>query len=256
MPSASTLRPVLRFVTESFSPPSFDTAVSAALLQRVDGGEVGATLRLFVPERSVAFGRQDRARPGYAEAVAAASAAGFTPVERLAGGRAAVFHEGTLAFALALPEKAPRETIHRRFEMVASALASALRSLGVNAQVGEVPGEYCPGRYSVSAAGKKKLVGIGQRLSRHAAHVGGVVVVDRPDLVNRPLAPVYDALGYEWDPTVTGAVTEDAATTVEEAREAIAAAFARDHHLDTAVVDDDTLRLAESLRPGYQPLTG
>lgn len=243
---------MLRLLTESFSPPSLDTAVSAALLERVDRGDLKGSLRLFVPERSVAFGRQDRVRPGYREAVAAAEAAGFTPVERLAGGRAAVFHEGTLAFALATAEAAPRETIHQRFEAVAAILASALIDLGIDARVGEVAGEYCPGGYSVNAAGKSKLVGLGQRLARHAAHVGGVVVVDRPDLVNLPLEPVYAALDYDWDPGVTGAIADHVAITVAEAREVIADAFARSHHLGTATVDQPTLALARSLQPRYE----
>ena len=38
-------------------------------------------------------------------------------------------------------------------------------------------------------------MGVGQRLVRGAAHVGGVVVVDQGDRIRDVLLPVYDALG-------------------------------------------------------------
>ena len=57
---------------------------------------------------------------------------------RLAGGRAAVFHEGTLELAHAVPDPDPRRTIHDRFEATAELIARALAGLGVDARVGEV----------------------------------------------------------------------------------------------------------------------
>ena len=54
----------------------------------------------------------------------------------------------------------------------------ALQRLGVDARVGEVPREYCPGDYCVNARGQTKLAGIGQRLIKGAWHIGGVIVVD------------------------------------------------------------------------------
>src|SRR3546814_3395762 len=45
------------------------------------------------------FGRQDTITAGYRDAVRAARSMGYEVVERLAGGRAAVFTTGTLAFS-------------------------------------------------------------------------------------------------------------------------------------------------------------
>ena len=70
-------------------------------------------------------------------------------------------------------------------------IAAALCDLGVDARVGEVEGEYCPGEYSVNARGALKLMGVGQRIVRGAAHVGGVLVVGRSDRTRRVLEPVY-----------------------------------------------------------------
>ena len=85
----------------------------------------------------------------------------------------------------------------------------ALRTLGVDARVGEVPREYCPGDYSVNARGQTKLAGIGQRLISGAWHIGGVIVVDGGDRVRDILVPVYEALGLDWDPATSGAVADE-----------------------------------------------
>src|SRR3970282_1800772 len=115
--------------------------------------------------------------PGWGAAVSRPRDFGFEPVLRLAGGRAAVYHEATLAVAWAIPDPAPRERIRERFDEIAAIARDALRALGVDARVGLVPGEYCPGAHSVNARGERKLVGVGQRVIRGAAHVGAVVVV-------------------------------------------------------------------------------
>src|SRR5436190_18498771 len=187
-------RPI-RLIRTAMGDEPTDTAVSHALLRRVSDGSEPETLRLYRPQRVVAFGPKDRLAPGYAAAVEAARSHGFGALDRLAGGRAAVFHEETIAFAWCIPELAPRLTITERFEALASIMVAAFRSLGVDARVGEVLGEYCPGEFSVNARGRTKLMGVGQRVVAHAAHVGGVVVVGRSDLVRDVLVPVYAHLG-------------------------------------------------------------
>jgi lipoate-protein ligase A len=142
--------------------------------------------------------------------VRAAGAHGFASIERLAGGRAAVFHEGTLAFALAVPEEDPRAGIRERFHSMATVMTTAFESLGIDARIGELAGEYCPGEWSVNVAGKVKVMGVGQRLVRGAAHVGGVVVVDDGERIRDVLIPVYRALGVDWDPRTSGALADRA----------------------------------------------
>jgi hypothetical protein len=96
----------------------------------------------------------------------------------------------------------------------------------VDARVGEVPGEYCPGGYSVNARGSTKLAGLGQRLIAGGAHVGAVIVVDRADLVREVLGPVYAALGLDWDPAAVGAVSDEApGTTVADVLDAVREAY-------------------------------
>jgi octanoyl-[GcvH]:protein N-octanoyltransferase len=197
----------------------------------------------------VAFAKRDALAPGYADAVEAARAAGFGSVLRLAGGRAAVFHEGTLEVAHAVPDPDPRTGIHARFEATAELVARALARLGLDARVGEVPGEYCPGRWSVNADGARKLAGIGQRVIAGGAHVGTVIVAEDAASVERVLTPVYAALGLDWDPATVGEV----GGSWEAVRDAVLDEYARLYDLTGASVDEETLSLARRLAAEHRP---
>lgn len=197
--------------------PALDTAVSRALLEAVAAGAAPETLRLHRPDDVVAFSGLDAASPGFASAVAAARAEGFAAALRLAGGRAALFHCETLSFAWAMPVADLRGGIEERFAAVSAWVAAALRRLGVDARVGEVPGEYCPGAHSVNARGRIKLMGVGQRVVRGAAHVGGVIVVRDGARVRAGLAPVYAALGLPFDPATAGAIEDEIGAIAPEA---------------------------------------
>jgi octanoyl-[GcvH]:protein N-octanoyltransferase len=232
--------------------PEMDTALSHAILLRVSAGELGETIRLHRPGHVVAFGRRDVVDPRFGAAVYAARAEGFEAVERLAGGRAAVFHPGTIAFAWAFPDPTPRERVRRRFDLVAGIMADSLRRLGADARIGEVPGEYCPGSHSVNLEGRRKVMGVGQRLVARAAHVGGVVVVDGATDVRRVLLPVYRRLGIAWDPDTTGdLVSVLPGIDVEAVTAAVLDRVAELADLVEAEPDSDTLDLAEQLAPRH-----
>lgn len=232
--------------------PALDTGISHAVMRRIAAGELGATFRLRVAEPVLAFGKQDANSPGFPIAVAAARAAGFQPVLRLAGGRAAVFHEDTLAFAHAAPAERPTEGTRERFEATGEWLVAALRRLGVDARVGEVPGEYCPGAFSVNAGGRIKIAGVGQRLVTGAAHIGGVVVVSGGDRIREVLVPVYEALGLDWDPATAGSIADEAPDVgVERVADAIVAELGSRFELTDADFDAETLALAAELEPQH-----
>jgi octanoyl-[GcvH]:protein N-octanoyltransferase len=240
-----------QLVTHAFADrPAFDTAVSRAILERVARGELPDTVRLARPGPMVAFGKQDVSSPWFTEAVGAARAGGFDAVKRLAGGRAAVFHDRTVAFAWARATHDPWPGTHDRFREVSAVLERALQALGVDARVGEIPGEYCPGEYSVNARGRTKLVGIGQRIIRGASHIGGVIVVGGADRVRDVLVPVYDALGLDWDPATSGSVEDEIGAV---AFEDVATAIRRElGPLEEATLDPETLALAERLAPEHE----
>jgi lipoate-protein ligase A len=233
--------------------PAFSVAVSRAILNRVAAGELTPTLRLHHPSPTLAFSRQDRASPGFAAAVRLAREAGFEPVLRLAGGRAAVYCNQTLACSWAVSDPRPASHTVERFRELAELLAAALRQLGVDARVGEVAGEYCPGAWSVNAGGHTKLVGIGQRLIAGAAHRGAVVVVGGSERIRGVLVPVYDALGLEWNPATTGSVEDEIGeVALADVADVILAVLGQRFDLSEDGLDSATLELAERLEPNHR----
>jgi lipoate-protein ligase A len=241
--------PRLRLLQDSFADdPALDAAVSRALMFRVAARELPETLRIARPGTTVAFAKRDAVAPGYEDAVRAAREHGFEATLRLAGGRAAIFHDGTMEIGHAIFDDEPRAGIHARFERTASRLARALARVGVDARVGEVEGEYCPGRYSVNARGAVKLAGIGQRVVGGGSHTGVVLVLEGEDRINAVLTPVYEALGLDWEPRATGSVRSEApSASWASVREALVAEYARDYDLIEAELDAETLELAKGL---------
>jgi len=227
--------------------PAYDTAVSRALLMAVGEGRSPAALRLYEPGDAVAFSLLDRVQPGFRDAVAAARARGFDAVLRLAGGRAAVFTRETLGFAWCIPDPEPRARVTARFDEIAATIAAALQRLGVDARVGAVPGEYCPGDHSVNARGESKLMGVGQRIVRGAAHVGGVIVLGGSSRIRDVLVPVYERMGFAWDPASVGSL-EDEIGAVSRAAviDALLAELAKRHELERAPLAPGLLAAAEN----------
>lgn len=246
--------PALTVLEESFpDDPAFDVAVSRAVMFRVARGELPETLRIARPAAVVAFAKRDALAPGYGPAVEAAQHEGFGAVLRLAGGRAAVFHEGTLEVAHAAPADDPRAGIHERFESEATLMRRALQRLGVDARLGEVAGEYCPGRWSVNAAGARKLVGIGQRVVAGGSHTGSVIVAEDAERVRRVLEAVYRELSLGFDPKTVGAVEDEVpGGSWEAVRDAVVAEYGERYELVSGALDDDTLALAGELAPEHR----
>jgi len=200
----------------------------------------------------VAFGKRDRSSSGYADAARAAREQGFEAVERLAGGRAAVFHRETIALAWARAERDPWPGTHDRFREIAGIVERALTSLGVDARTGEIPGEYCPGEYSISARGERKLVGLGQRIVKGASHIGGVIVVSDSPRVRDVLVPVYAALRLGWKPDTTGSIEDELGSVAwDNVAEALLREWRDGRELTEASLDTETLALAARLEADH-----
>ena len=208
--------------------PALDVALPHALLGLVAAGHRGPVLRSYRPRPTVAFGRRDSFLAGFPDAVAAAKRREFTPVVRGAGGRAAAYDEGCLVLDLIMPAADSMTGIQARFSVEAELQARALRGLGVDARVGEVPGEYCPGEFSVNARGQTKLIGAAQRIVRGAWLLSSVVVVEPAAAIRAVLEDVYAALGLEWDPATTGSVADEApGVSIEAIRDALLGEYAQ-----------------------------
>lgn len=184
--------------------PVLDAALSSALLEQVVAG-AEAVARVSRPEPMVSFGRLDRLAGGFPRAVAAARERGFTPVMRVGGGRAHAVHDGVIEIGVAAPA---HESTTDRFVAMANRLRAVLGALGAPVEVGELPGEFCPGAWSLHAGGVK-LAGIAQRVTRGAAFTEAFVMASGADRSRDVLVPVYEALGVELDPSTVGALELD-----------------------------------------------
>lgn len=208
--------------------PLHDIALGPAWMRSLAAAGAGAALRFYRPRPTVAFSARDCLSPGIGAAVAAARAAGFAPVRRGPGGRATAYHPGCVGIDHV--SAAPRGAldIRTRFADHGALLAGALREVGVPAGVGEVPGEYCPGEFSVHDGRGRKLVGTAQRLVPGGWLFSAMVVVTGADDVREVLVPVYAALGLPLDPATVGAVDDTVpGVAVDAVEAALVAAWAR-----------------------------
>lgn len=223
--------------------PLLDVTVAHALLRQASRGERGETVRIYRPAApTVAFGRSDTRRDGIDAAVRACREAGFAPVIRAPGGRAVAYTRDAVAIDHIGPEPDPGRRLRRRFVEYGALLADVLHGLGVDARVGEVPGEYCPGAYSVNARGTVKLVGTAQRVVRDAWLFSAVVIVDGAADLRPVLRKVYDALDLPFDTGSVGSLRDEAGgvdvAAVESALRVAYGAAARSEPVDQRTLDD------------------
>ena len=243
--------------------PALEMSVSHALLNRARSGRIESALRVFRPTPMVAFGRRDANRPGFPAAAQACRRAGFTPVVRPTGGRAVACTPNALVLdhvhrAAAASEGSSNPAggfsgagftgMEHRFETFGAMLAEVLGDVGIDARVGEVPGEFCPGAHSVNARGTVKLIGTAQRVVRDAWFFSSVVIVDDQDVIRPLLAEVYDALELPFDPTSVGAVTtESPGTSMNLLEQAFIGAYDDRFGLVESRIDDALIAEADAL---------
>lgn len=191
-----------------------DLDLALELLQRVKTGAVGPMLRLYRPAPTVAFGQRDTHLPGFDAAARACRELGFEPLVRKAGGRAAAYHGGTLVIDHLEPDADAIAGAKGRFSFFGELLAQALRDAGVEAAVGEIPGEYCPGEFSVHGQDplaperRLKLIGTAQRVVSGGWLFSSVIIVENSAPIKAVLEASYAALGLDWDPATAGAVND------------------------------------------------
>lgn len=216
---------------------------SFTLLREVASGTAPARLvRIYRPQPTVSFGARDVRLPGYNEAVDRCHDLGFTPAVRRSGGQAAAYHQGCLVVDHFQAQTDGMFGFRDRFASFGQLYAEVFQQLGIDAGVGEIPGEYCPGEFSVhgtalpygtAATGrdssgnasasqatadlaatetteprKIKLVGTSQRVIKGAWLFSSSVVITNPEPLKAVTSAVYDALGLPLDPATVGAASE------------------------------------------------
>jgi len=227
--------------------PMLDIALGPALLASVAATGGPDRLRLYRPGPTLAFSGRDCASPGIGAAARAARAAGFTPARRGPGGRAAAYHRGALCLDHVSADPHGHGEIRDRFTGFGELLVGALRAVGADARLGPVPGEYCPGEFSINDGRGHKLVGTAQRLVRGAWLFGTVILVTDPEPVRAVLVDVYRALGLDWDPATVAAVQDSApGVTVADVQQAVLRTYSGLGRFEAAALPGDLLDEAAS----------
>jgi lipoate-protein ligase A len=232
--------------------PLLDAAITHALLQQVASGAKPPTARVFRPGPTMAFGRLDALDEArYAAAREASRAHGYEPILRLGGGHAAGYDEGSLLIEIIRPNATIAAGIPERFASMTALLVESLTTLGIAPRVGELPGEYCAGDFSVNAAGVK-LAGTAQRSIRGASLVTAMLIIENGTRLRAALTDIYAALDIPWRPSTAAAARDIIPSlTTPDAERILISALANHESLTATTLDPSTLTLAEGLRPTH-----
>jgi len=229
--------------------PALELALARALVTDARTGQVEETLRIYRPESPVVvFGRRDTRLPGFPAAVSAARDAGFEPVVRATGGRAVAYTSRALVIDHVRREAGSTGGQDARFEGFGEMFVHLFRGFGVDARLGAVPGEYCPGAHSVNARGVEKLVGTAQRMTPGAWLFSSLVVVGDEDRLRPVLAEVYRCLGQDFDEGSVGSLSREVpGLDVDAVEAAVVEAYAAGHASTPVPIPEDLLEAARGL---------
>lgn len=241
----------MRVFSGAVDDAAVELAVGHALVRRVSDGEVSEALRVYRPTAPVVvFGRRDTRLPGFQAAVAAAREAGFEPLVRAVGGRPVAYTSEALVVDHVKHEALAPDGMETRFKEFGLMYAEVLRGLGIDARLGAVPGEYCPGEHSINARGVVKLVGTGQRVVRNGWLFSALIVVGGDARLRPLLSDVYRHLDLPFDPASVGSVsTEAPGLIVDNVERELLAAYGV---TTREPLDDATLDLAVTLAADHR----
>jgi octanoyl-[GcvH]:protein N-octanoyltransferase len=240
---------------ELLLPDRFERAATAYGYQRVIFEQVAAgarapTVSITPSTRHVGVTRRDTFRPGFAEAIRASRQEGYPVLVRSSGGGATAAHHGTLGFSIirSATDGGSRRTVRDRYDEAAALVLGAFSRLGIEAEVGEVRDEFCPGDHSIRVGGWEegtKVVGIAQRITRRATSVGGIVLVEGEEELARILERVYAAMRLPFRSESVGSLRRAGSRAgVEEVVGAFAAEATLRYGAVCVPLDGRTLALA------------
>ncbi len=243
-------------VAKDLQSPEDGFGLQQAVLEEVASGGRGPVALTWSSSRYVGATRPETRLQGFGEAARLAAEAGFPVLVRNSGGGAVAANRGSLSFSLTFPVEDLRHGLYERYAEGVDLVAAALGRVGVEAEGGEVEGEFCPGAYSVRSGGPGgvKHAGLAQRVTRRAARVEALILVSETDEVRTVLGRFYGALGLPFRPGSVGDLPAGVIQVVEalsdEVRERYGAVEGR--------IGAETLERARSLRKEWRviPETG
>jgi len=243
-------------VAEPFDDPEDGFGLQQAVLEEVARGERGPAALMWTSSRYVGATRQETRLPGFPAATEAASGLGFPVLVRNSGGGAVAANRGSLSFSLTFPVKDLRHGLYERYAGGLDLIASALRRIEVEAEGGEVEGEFCPGAYSVRSGGSRgvKHAGLAQRVTRRAARLEALVLVSETDEVRAVLGRLYGLLGLPFRPESVGDLPVDLPRVIQALSEEVRGRY----EAEEGWIGKRTIDRARALRGEWRviPATG
>ena len=233
-------------VTEPLDDPEVGFGLQQAVLEDVGAGERGPTALIWTSSRYVGATRPETRLPGFAGATEAAAKFGFPVLVRNSGGGAVAANRGSLSFSLTFPVEDLRHGLYERYAGGLELISSALGRLGVEAEGGEVEGEFCPGAYSVRSGGPwgVKHAGLAQRVTRRAARLEALVLVSRTDEVRAVLERFYGLLGLPFRPESVGDLPVDVTRVIQALSEELCGRY----QVSEGRIDEKLMDRAVALR--------
>ena len=240
---------------DRFDDPGTGYAYTRTIFEEVAAGTKPPTISIAPSARHLGVTRRDTLRPGFDEAVRAAYEEDYPVLVRAAGGSAIAAGRGTFGFSIVRPAEDTRRDPRKRYDEAAALVLGAFSRLGVDAGVGEVRDEFCPGDHSIRIGDFEsgtKVVGIAQRITRKATSVGGIVLVHGEKDLVRVLSRVYDAMNIPMRPGSVGSLCKAGSNaSVEDAIAALAQEARLRYDAIPVPLDEKTLRKARYDRAGY-----
>jgi len=179
------------------------------LIEQVQLGLIkNAVVRAYQPLPTAAFSRRETFLPGFANAVEVAQQVGYAPAIRLTGGRCVVYDQNSVVLDVVFSETNRKKTSEEHFIAFADWFVNHLQQFGLDARVGQLDGEYCPGPYSVNASGEIKIVGVAQRVLIGARLISSVIQISDAEKPRWAMTEINQAMGFAWRSETFGAVED------------------------------------------------
>jgi lipoate-protein ligase A len=239
-------------VTGPFDDPEDGFGLQQAVLEEVAAQKRGPAALMWTSSRYVGATRLETRLPGFAAATEAASGLGFPMLVRNSGGGAVAANRGSLSFSLTFPVEDLRHGLYERYSEGLDLIASALRRIGVEAEGGEVEGEFCPGAYSVRSGGAwgVKHSGLAQRVTRRSARLEALVLVSETDEIRTVLERVYGLLGLPFRPDSIADLPVDLSRVIQALSEEVRGRY----QTEEGRIGQSSMERARSLRGGWRAI--
>ncbi len=143
------------------------SGLSDQVLRNLKDGEM--VLQMFSQSKpTISIGFDDTKAPYFDEGVKHYRSQGYQVGIRGAGGRSVANDQGILNFSLIYKVDAFKENPYHVFHQF---IQDALKPLGLNFELGQIDGAYCPGLYDISLSGRK-VAGTSSRIVQGNSLVG------------------------------------------------------------------------------------